>query len=174
MATHSSILALRIPWTEEPGRLQSTGSKESDTTERLNCHHQLPINNDVMVSGELQSDSGIHIHVSILPPTPLPARPPDNIKQSSLCCTVGPCWLSCMTFYYICLMVGWFSVEQRHQGLFNQFPIVERTDHWKDWCWSWSSNTLATWCEELTHWKRSWCWERLKAKEEGLGRRWDG
>ena len=29
--------------------------------------------------------------------------------------------------------------------------------HWKDWCWSWSSNTLATWCEELTHWKRPWC-----------------
>ena len=25
--------------------------------------------------------------------------------------------------------------------------------HWKDWCWSWGSNTLATWCEELTHWK---------------------
>ena len=25
-------------------------------------------------------------------------------------------------------------------------------------------NTLATWCEELTHWKRPWCWERLKAK----------
>ena len=26
--------------------------------------------------------------------------------------------------------------------------------HWKDWCWSWNSNTLATWCEELTHyWK---------------------
>ena len=36
--------------------------------------------------------------------------------------------------------------------------------HWKDWCWSWNSNTLATWCEELTHWKRPWCWERLKAK----------
>ena len=32
MATHSSILAWRIPWTEEPGRLQSMGSKESDTT----------------------------------------------------------------------------------------------------------------------------------------------
>ena len=38
--------------------------------------------------------------------------------------------------------------------------------HWKDWCWSWSSNTLATWCEELTHWKRPWCWERSKAKEK--------
>ena len=34
MATHSSILAWRIPWTEEPGGLQSMGSKESDTTER--------------------------------------------------------------------------------------------------------------------------------------------
>ena len=40
--------------------------------------------------------------------------------------------------------------------------------HWKDWCWSWSSNILATWCEELTHLKRPWCWERLRAKgEEG-------
>ena len=28
---------------------------------------------------------------------------------------------------------------------------------WKDWCWSWRSNTLATWWEELTHWKRPWC-----------------
>ena len=37
--------------------------------------------------------------------------------------------------------------------------------HWKDWCWSWNSNTLATWCEELTHWKRPWCWARLKAGE---------
>ena len=35
MATHSSILAWRIPWTEEPGRLQSVGCKESDMTEQL-------------------------------------------------------------------------------------------------------------------------------------------
>ena len=35
MATHSSILAWRIPQTEEPGGLQSRGHKESDTTERL-------------------------------------------------------------------------------------------------------------------------------------------
>ena len=33
MATHSSVLAWRISWTEEPGRLQSMGSQESDTTE---------------------------------------------------------------------------------------------------------------------------------------------
>ena len=38
----------------------------------------------------------------------------------------------------------------------------------------WKSNTLATWCEELTHWKRCWCWERLKAGEQGDNRGWDG
>ena len=37
--------------------------------------------------------------------------------------------------------------------------------HWKDWCWSWNSNTLVTWFKELTHWKRPWCWESLKAGE---------
>ena len=45
--------------------------------------------------------------------------------------------------------------------------------YWKDWCWSWNSNTLATWCKELTHLKRPWCWERLKAVE-GDDRGWDG
>ena len=45
--------------------------------------------------------------------------------------------------------------------------------HWKEWCWSWNSNTLATWCEELTPWKRPWCWEKLKAGEGG-DRGWDG
>ena len=46
--------------------------------------------------------------------------------------------------------------------------------HWEDWCWSWNSNTLATWCEEPTHWKRPWCWERLKTEGEGDDRGWDG
>ena len=42
--------------------------------------------------------------------------------------------------------------------------------HWKDWCWSWYSNTLATWYKELTHLKKPWCWERLKAGGEGDNR----
>ena len=41
---------------------------------------------------------------------------------------------------------------------------------WKDWCWSWNSNTLVTWCKELTHLKRPWCWERQKAGEKGGNR----
>ena len=39
MATHFSILAWRIPWTQEPGGLQSMGLQESDTTERLHFHN---------------------------------------------------------------------------------------------------------------------------------------
>ena len=46
--------------------------------------------------------------------------------------------------------------------------------HWEEWCWSWNSNTLATWCEDLTHLKRPWFWERLKAGREGDDRAWDG
>ena len=43
-----------------------------------------------------------------------------------------------------------------------------------DWCWSWNSSTLATWCEVLTHWKRLWSWEKLRAGGEGDDRGWDG
>ena len=41
MATHSSTLAWKIPWMEEPGRLQPMGLEESDTTERLHFHFSL-------------------------------------------------------------------------------------------------------------------------------------
>ena len=46
--------------------------------------------------------------------------------------------------------------------------------HWKDYCWSWNTDTLATWCKELTHLKRPWCWERLKVGGEGDDRGSDG
>ena len=45
--------------------------------------------------------------------------------------------------------------------------------HWKDWCWSCNSSVLVIWCKQLTHWKSLWCWERLRAEEEGV-RGWDG
>ena len=54
-------------------------------------------------------------------------------------------------------------------------PILKEISldiHWKDWCWS--SNTLSTWCEELIHWTRSWCWARLRAGGEKGDRGWDG
>ena len=52
-------------------------------------------------------------------------------------------------------------------------PVHPKGNHWKNWCRSWNSNTLATWCKEVTHLKRPWCWERLRAGE-GDNREWDG
>ena len=62
------------------------------------------------------------------------------------------------------------QVDPSSQSLGKSFLNI----HWKDWCWGWNSNTLATWCEELSHWKRPWCWERLKVGGEGDDRGWDG
>ena len=55
-------------------------------------------------------------------------------------------------------------------------PILRKSVlniHWKDWCWSWSPNTLATWCEELTHWKnldagKDWRWEEKGLTEDEM------
>ena len=54
----------------------------------------------------------------------------------------------------------------------NQFWIF--TEYSLNIHWSWNSNTLATWCEGLTHWKRPSCWERLKAGGERDNRGQDG
>ena len=54
-------------------------------------------------------------------------------------------------------------------------PVHSKGDQpWDFKSWSWSSSTLATSCEELTHWKRLWCWEGLGAGGEGDDRGWDG
>ena len=52
--------------------------------------------------------------------------------------------------------------------------MVSKNIHWKDKCWRCNSNTLATWREEPTHWKRPWYWERLRVGGEGGDRGWDG
>ena len=69
-----------------------------------------------------------------------------------------------------CLRVPW-TARRSNQSILKE---ISAGVHWKDWCWSWNSNTLATWCKELTHLKRPWCWERLKAGGEGDDRGWDG
>ena len=63
------------------------------------------------------------------------------------------------TLGYLCLFPFWFSQCVCPAVILNLFQ--------KDWFWSWSSNTLTTWCEESTYWKRPWCWERLRVGGEG-------
>ena len=77
----------------------------------------------------------------------------------------------------MCLNCGggedsWESLEQQGDPTSTSERKSVLSIHWKDWCWSRNSNTLATWWEELTHLKRSWCWERLKAGGEGDDRGW--
>ena len=76
------------------------------------------------------------------------------------------------------------DMSQRGKGAYLQKPEKEcqkcikgcqkstLSIHWKDWCWSWSSNILATWYEYPTPWKSPWWWKRLRA--EGGNRGWDG
>ena len=52
--------------------------------------------------------------------------------------------------------------------------LIRRTESESPVVWIWSSRSVATWCKGPTHWKRPWCWERLKAVGEGDGRGWDG
>ena len=68
------------------------------------------------------------------------------------------------------LRVPWTARRSNQSILKEISPDI----HWKDWCWSWNSNNLSTWCEELTPWKRPWCWERLKAGGERFDRGWNG
>ena len=68
------------------------------------------------------------------------------------------------------LRVPW-TARRSNQSILKE---INTNIHWKDWCWSWNSSTLATSCEELTDWKRPWCWEGLGAGGEGDNRVWDG
>ena len=68
------------------------------------------------------------------------------------------------------LRIPWTAWRSNQSVLRRLVPGV----HWKNWCWSWNFNILATWCKEPTRWKRRWCQERLRAGgEEGWQRmRW--
>ena len=62
----------------------------------------------------------------------------------------------------------YFSIDQNfrisNNNHFNMNNISTLDIHWKDQCWSWSSNTLATLHKEPTHWKRPWCWGKIEGK----------
>ena len=59
------------------------------------------------------------------------------------------------------------EIQPVHPKENQSWLYIGRTDVEAETSTLWNFNTLATWCEELTHWKRPWCWERLKAGGEG-------
>ena len=66
------------------------------------------------------------------------------------------------------LIVSWTTRRSKQSILKESSPEYSL----EDWHWSWNSSTLAIWCEELTHLKKSWCWERFNAGGEGFDRGW--
>ena len=66
------------------------------------------------------------------------------------------------------------SPSWRRSGCSSVVHWIFLSVYWKEWCWGWNSNTLATWCKELIHLKRPWCWEILRAGGEEDDRGWDG
>ena len=62
------------------------------------------------------------------------------------------------------LRVPW-TPRRSNQSILKETTLNIR---WKDWCWSWSFNTSAIWCDEPTHWKRPWCWKDRRQKEKGM------
>ena len=78
MATHSSILTWRIPWTEEPGGLQTMGLQKSDTTERLHFH--FPTENSMEVPQKTKNR--ITIWSSYPAPENIPGK---TIIQKDIC-----------------------------------------------------------------------------------------
>ena len=77
------------------------------------------------------------------------------------------------SFWTVVLEKTWESFRLQTDQIGQSSRKSVLNTHLKDWCWSWNSNTLAMWYEELTHWKRPWFWERLKTEGEGDDRGWD-
>ena len=82
----------------------------------------------------------------------------DTQNKSQACYSKSNCRTYCCSIHV--MRVPW-TTRSSNQSILKEILNI----HWKDWCWSWNSNTVATSCKELPPWKRPWCWERLKAGE---------
>ena len=148
MATHSSILAWRVPWTEEPGSLQSMG---------------LPRVRHDWATNTFLPRFFWHLALLYFACTAFFTdwRFVAALSQASL---LVPGMAACSLF----------PAESAHFSLLVTVQEFSLYLSFSPYYISWNSSTLATSCEELTHWKRPWCWEGLGAGGEGDDRGWDG
>ena len=142
MAPHSSVLAWRIPGTVEPGGLPSMGShRVGHDWSNLAAAAALKVFPVVMYGCESWT-----------------------IKNSSAeCRRIDAFELWC---WRRLLRVPW-TPRRSNQSILKE---ISTEYSFEGLMLKLNSNTLATWCKELTHLKRSWCWERLKVGGEGVDR----
>ena len=67
---------------------------------------------------------------------------------------------------------AWEYIGQQGDQISQSWGKLILSTHWKNWCWSWCSSILVIWCEQLTHWKSPWCWERQRTEGEKGIREW--
>ena len=162
MATHSSTLAWKIPWMEEPGHnLNDLAVAAAALSWWWYCTINLQAAKCPSSQGYAFSSG--HVSTGIHVSSGCESWTVKKAEHWRIDAFELWCWRRL-------LRVPWTARRSNQSILKEISPGV----HWKDWCWSWNSNTLATWCEELTHWKRPWCWEGLRAGGEGDDRGWDG
>ena len=178
MVTHSSILAWRIPWTEEPGRLQSMGLQRvghnwvtsltcplspwclstisSSVAPFSSCPQSFPVSgsfpmNWLFVSGG--QNIGASVSASVIPMI-IQGWFPLGLTGLISLQSKGPSIIFSST------------TVQKHQFFSAQLSLSKSHIHtWCDNTWSYFIN--------IKYWKRPWCWERLKAGGEGDDRGWD-
>ena len=163
MATHSSILAWRIPWTEEPGGYSPRDHRVGAT----DAHHQeIPSTWEATTIGAntLFTHRSWHTIGSMHPWLNLSFR---NCRKWLIVCIFD---LKDKTPHRPLLHYfrNYFNLVYTFARRSNQSILKEispgftgRTDVEAE-----TPNPLVTWCEKLTHWKRPWCWERLRAGGE--------
>ena len=179
---HHRLYGHEFEWTPGVGDRQgglvcydSCGRKESDMTEWLNwielnitadgdCSHDikrhLPLGRKVMTN----LDSILRSR-DITLPTKVRLVKAMVFPWSCVDVRVG-LWikLSAEELMLLSCSVGkdsWESLGLQGDPTSPSWKKTVLNIHLKVWCWSWNSNILATWCKELTHLKRPWCWERF-------------
>ena len=191
MAPHSSTLAWKIPWTRSLVGCSPWGHKESDMTEQLPFHFSLSCigegsGNPLQCSCLENPRDGGAWWASVYGVTQSQTRLKWLSSNSRpLVFAKNVCIVTVMVFPFVMYGCESWTMKNAECQRIDAFELCRRrlessldcreirplnptlNIHWEGWCWSWSSNTLAAWCKEPTHWKRRWCWERLKAKGEG-------
>ena len=164
MAIHSSVLAWRIPGAGKPDGLPSIGlhSIGHDWSDLAVAAAA----DSILKRRDITLLTKIHLVKDVLFPVLTYGCKSWTIKKAE-CRRIDVLELWC---WRRLLRVPW-TARKSNQPILKEISL---NILWKDWCWSWISNTLATWCEDLSHLKRPWCWERLKARGKGDDRGWDG
>ena len=153
---------LQYLWTVEAGRLQSTGSQRVGH----DWMTSLTLSEIILKGREITLPTQVHLAKAMIFPVVLYRYVSWTMKKAE-CRRIDAFELWC---WRKLLRVPW-TARRSNQSILKEIGPKYSLE---ELMLKLNSNTLATWCEELTRWKRPWCGERLKAGGEGDDRGWDG